>query len=191
MIAEKLKRLRGDRPRLRLAEQVGCSESWLRSLESGSRLDAPTGLKLARAFHVSLEWLADDDAGWPPAPLRREDIILDAVREALRPFTSAEGFFGEELDVLRRLAAVHPTCRGNLFLALGAMIDVFLEGESLGREAEASKVAEPTGLTPDERSARAARRAVEDTAGAQLDAAVPPRRRSGGAPARRKGADGA
>jgi len=46
-------------------------------------------------------------------------------------------------------------------------------------------------LTADEQSARAAQRALQDTAGAQLDAAVPPRGRSGGGRASRKGADGA
>jgi len=193
-LSEKVSRLRAGRSYAEVARAAGCSPPAIRDIESGKTANprADLILGLGRHFAVPLEWLLDAAAEWPPPPLRREDKLLAAVRRALRPFTPAEGFFGEELDVLQRLAAVHPTCRGSIFRALGAIVDVFWEGGELGAEAEASKQpdspAEAGAVTGDAGSGRASE---EDRAGAILDAAVPPRGRSGGGRASRKGADGA
>ena len=101
-LGEKISRLRAGRPYAEVARAIGCSAPTVREIESGKTANPRVGLVcgLAGHFGVSLDWLADDDADWPP-PESSRDRAAAMVERAL----SGSGLAGELADEERELLA--------------------------------------------------------------------------------------
>lgn len=97
---KKLSQLRAGQSYATIGRVCGCSGEHVRRLEKGANPSIRIGIALAKHFGISLDWLADDSAGWPP-PASDQERAEDLVREAL---TSA-GFTGELSDDERDLLA--------------------------------------------------------------------------------------
>lgn len=65
--ADKLQKLLEDRSKPKVARRAGISPTAVYEYISKRYIPrAPVALNLARALNVSVEWLIDDEQGWPP-----------------------------------------------------------------------------------------------------------------------------
>jgi transcriptional regulator with XRE-family HTH domain len=67
-IHDKLERLTGDMNRSKIARRVGVTPSAIYSYlpPHGRMPSAAVAFRLAKALNVSMDWLLDDGAAWPP-----------------------------------------------------------------------------------------------------------------------------
>ena len=82
-LSEKLERLKGRRSYAEIAELVNATAENIRKVvREGSQPSFALGVRLARAFGVSADWLGDDSADWPPPePVERQVAhLLRSVR---------------------------------------------------------------------------------------------------------------
>jgi transcriptional regulator with XRE-family HTH domain len=108
-LSEKLKRLCGERRwgQTDLIAAVGdISKSTMNNWFSGKTTpDLESALKIAKALNVSLEWLADDGAAFPPIEAPAQDVAVLKLIRALEL---------DEAEALRRLAT--PLATGEAWL---------------------------------------------------------------------------
>lgn len=85
-MGHKLRQLRGNASLREIGSVGGCSPNTVREIEMGLTRDpsAVTIFRLARHYHVPMEWLCDDAQDWPP-PASTDERIIQAVREAMAP----------------------------------------------------------------------------------------------------------
>ena len=109
-IGSKLTKLRAGRPYAEAARAAQCTPPTIRQIESGERPDPSYRIiaRLARAYGVSLDWLADDEQEWPPPPATRDQKILDAVQQALEPFAKVEDLSPWEQEIIEELRKCVP-----------------------------------------------------------------------------------
>jgi len=118
-LAEKIRRLRGGRAYAELARAAGCSAPTVRDIATGQRRDPSIRIiaGIAAFLDVSIDWLVDDEQGWPPPGGRDEASQL--VRQAL----AGAGLIGdvspEEREFLLRWRALPPELQQR---ALGYLI---------------------------------------------------------------------
>lgn len=97
---KKLNRLRAGQGYAAIGRACGCSGEHVRRLEKGTNPSLRIAWALAKHFNVSVDWLADDSAGWPP-PKTPEQSAEDMVREAL----TGAGLVGKLSEGERHLLA--------------------------------------------------------------------------------------
>ncbi len=85
--AEKINRLLAERgwSQSELARRVGCSAAAIsRGLKDGAEFGSLLAFRVARELNVELEWLLDDQQGWPPIHSQDrgfdDDNIVNVVR---------------------------------------------------------------------------------------------------------------
>jgi transcriptional regulator with XRE-family HTH domain len=77
---EKLSRLTEQMNKSKVGRRAGLATSTIGSLLcTGSIPRADTALRIARVLRVSIEWLVDDEQGWPPV---REEFADTAEAHA-------------------------------------------------------------------------------------------------------------
>ena len=66
-ITEKLRRLGEDANKSRIGRRCGLGATTISNyIARGALPRCDIALKMARAFHVSVDWLIDDQQDWPP-----------------------------------------------------------------------------------------------------------------------------
>jgi transcriptional regulator with XRE-family HTH domain len=79
---EKLRRLVEDRTRSKLARRAGLSPTAISDyLVKGYIPRADNALRIAHALNISVEWLVNDEANWPPVRV----TAVEVAREFLDP----------------------------------------------------------------------------------------------------------
>jgi len=107
-----------------LADYVNCSEGAIRQLESGQIKSPRVNIccELAKMFNVSLDWLADDEVGWPP-PESQEQQSSDIIRQALE----SSGLIGElsalERDLVSSMRKLRPDLRHQILGYIKGCLD--------------------------------------------------------------------
>jgi len=103
-LGAKVRRLRSGRSFASVSRVVGCSPGALRQLEAGAITSPRVSvlLSLSREFGVSLDWLADDSADWPPPAVTDRQAATEAVERVL----AAGGLAGELTDDEREIVSV-------------------------------------------------------------------------------------
>ena len=91
----KISQLRGDRSPEWVASRVNCSGGTIRRYENGEQqASAANAFDLARLFGVSVDWLLDDAADWPPPPTEKQ--AATAVVERMLAGAGLAGELNEE-----------------------------------------------------------------------------------------------
>lgn len=128
-LAEKLRRVRAGRSYADVAREVGCSPGNIRKIEAeASRPGFDLGMRLARALGVPAEWLADDEADWPP-PASEEGQAVELVRGALTKAGIAGDLTDEERELLAGFRQLAPAQQREL---LGYLRGLAAGGSSRG-----------------------------------------------------------
>jgi len=135
-LGAKITKLRAGRSYAEIARVAGCSSPTVRDIESGHTGDPGIGIisALARHFGVSLDWLVDDDQGWP-APPSADERIIDTVRQALAPYGGPQGLTEDERRLLAEYRQMNLLSR-SLVLKLIAGVRQVEAGKPLSADEE-------------------------------------------------------
>ncbi len=107
--------LRHSRPIATVAKEIGCSEGALRQLESGLIREPRFGQvrAIANHFGVSIDWLADESAEYPPPPTEKQ-ATMAAIERMLAGAGLAGELSEEERDLLVRFRALNDAGKGRM-----------------------------------------------------------------------------
>ena len=138
-LGKKVTRLRGALSYAELGRVADCSPPTIRDIEAGIRRDTSVRIvaKLARYFRVSLDWLADDGADWPP-PADDRQRAADLVRHALTRGGLADELNEEERELIANFRRLNDRRRGEAVGVLRTLANS-LGGESPSRQVEKGK----------------------------------------------------
>ena len=168
--SEKVQRARGDRSYADVGRAAGCTGENIRKLEAGiSEPGFRLGIALAKTLGVPSDWLADDEADWPPPPpVDLDSRIVRTVHDALVADRQRDALTLDEGELLVQLRGRGIRQRGSreadaVFDGIAALLGIW---DALRSQA----------VSGDGGSAEAARASAsgDSDAGRRLREAVPP-----------------
>jgi transcriptional regulator with XRE-family HTH domain len=140
-LGEKLSLLRKDRAYAEVAKAVGCSAPTVRDIEAGRTLDPSISIVrgFAELYGVSLDWLADDSADWPP-PATPQQSAEQIVRQALERGGLAGELSEDERAVVSAMRRLDDSARTRLVGYVDAL--AAMPPAASGTASEAARQAE-------------------------------------------------
>lgn len=126
-LQEKLQRLKEGRSYSEIAKKIGCSPENVRKIiDQGTEPKFLLGVRLAQVLGADIEWLADEQQGFPIMPTRSEEII-NKINQAI----DGAGLAGEldplERQVITGLRQMSEPQRQRVAAYLQGLIDSALE----------------------------------------------------------------